>query len=242
MNCEQCQELLSLFLDSELEEPAAASVRAHLSVCGECAAVCEELAAIIDVSALDADAPGSRLDSDAMWERISGSIESDRVSGRAPGAGPRDARPRRRGWKLSLPQAVASIAATVIVSSLLTFVALSGLIWPSTASPDTVAEPSVFERMLATVGLADSREERLRKRIEERRRTIEFWNRKIEARRVQWDGHFRDAFDRNLKEIEQVVGEYSRALEQNPDDPLAEEMLDSALYDQEELLRAFSQL
>lgn len=242
MNCEQCQELLSPYLDNELEQPVSASVRTHLSLCAECAEVCEDLAAIMDLYALDDSAKSQTIDSAELWDNISKGIEKEaKTSGRLIFASP-----ARRGlnriWRLTLPQAVASVAAIVVVTSLLTFVALSGWISPSSVPADSIAEQSPFEKLMAAAGIMDSPEEQIRKRIEQRRQAIDFWNKRIEARRVQWDGHFRDAFDRNLSEIDQVVNEYSQALERNPDDALSGEMLDSALYDKEELLRAFSEL
>lgn len=242
MNCEHCHELLSLYLDSELQEPSSSMVREHLSRCAECAAVCEDLAAIIDTAGLDEAARTTDIASAAMWKNITDSIADGSSASELGERAPKRRRGLDRIWHLTLPQAVASIAATVIVTSLLTFVALSGWMSPATVPADAASERSLFEKMLARTGLVDSPEEQLRKRLEERRRAIDFWNRRIEARRVQWDGRFRDTFDRNLNEIEQVVNEYSRALEENPDDTLTGEMLDSALYDKEELLRAFSEL
>lgn len=240
MNCENCQELLSLYLDNELDDTSASMMREHLAVCAGCAEVCQDLTAIIDTCELEAESLREGLDSRTMWENISSAIEKD-----VPRIPEKPKSPPRRGlarvWNLTLPQAVAAIAATVVITSLLTFLVLNGLV---NGSVGTVAaeDRSLAEKMMAKIGLMDSPEESLRKRIEQRRQTIDFWNKKIEARRVQWDGHFRDAFDRNLGEIEQVVNEYSRILEENPEDTLTGEMLDSALSDKEELLRAFSEL
>ena len=52
----------------------------------------------------------------------------------------------------------------------------------------------------------------------------------------------REAFDRNLNEINQVVLEYDKILQENPQDNISGEMLDSALNDQMALLREFSEL
>jgi hypothetical protein len=52
----------------------------------------------------------------------------------------------------------------------------------------------------------------------------------------------REAFDRNLQEIDQVVNEYTQILEENPQDDLSSEMLDSALNEKMNLLREFSDL
>ena len=65
---------------------------------------------------------------------------------------------------------------------------------------------------------------------------------RAQARRVQWDNKMRDAFDRNLNEIDQAVNEYTMILQQDPQDELSGEMLDSALDDKMKLLREFSEL
>jgi hypothetical protein len=50
------------------------------------------------------------------------------------------------------------------------------------------------------------------------------------------------SFDRILNEIDQAVGEYTLILQNDPDDKLSEEMLDSALTEKMNLLRQFSEL
>ena len=64
----------------------------------------------------------------------------------------------------------------------------------------------------------------------------------MQARRAQWDTKMRDAFDRNLNEIDASVSEYTYILQQNPDDELSGEMLDAVLDDKMNLLRSFSDL
>jgi CHASE3 domain sensor protein len=64
----------------------------------------------------------------------------------------------------------------------------------------------------------------------------------VQARRNQWNRNLREAFDRNLREIDQVVAEYTQILEENPQDDLSGEMLDSALKEKMDLLREFSEL
>jgi ADP-dependent phosphofructokinase/glucokinase len=71
---------------------------------------------------------------------------------------------------------------------------------------------------------------------------IDYWNKRVQARRLQWDKHLREAFDRNLQEIDQVVFEYTQILEENPQDEVSSEMLDSALNEKVDLLREFSEL
>jgi hypothetical protein len=49
MNCDECKNLIGVFMDNELEETQASAIRMHLAACTECAGVCEDLASILDV-------------------------------------------------------------------------------------------------------------------------------------------------------------------------------------------------
>ncbi len=100
----------------------------------------------------------------------------------------------------------------------------------------------MFETVLGEFGLVETVRQIREKKVKERQATIAYWNNRVEARRVQWDTHLREAFDRNINEINQVVTEYDKILQENPQDDLSGEMLDSALSEKAELLREFSDL
>ena len=78
--------------------------------------------------------------------------------------------------------------------------------------------------------------------IKEQQAAIEYWDKRVQLRRVQWDKNMRDAFDRNLNEIDQAVTDYTLILQKDPQDDLSGEMLDSALMEKMNLLREFSEL
>jgi hypothetical protein len=80
------------------------------------------------------------------------------------------------------------------------------------------------------------------RRLQEQKAAIEYWNTRVQTRRSQWDRATRDAFDRNLQVIEESVSDYSLILQQNPEDELSGEMLDSVLNEKMNLLRDFSEL
>src|SRR5215213_1979147 len=77
MNCEHCQELISVFLDNELDELSSTEVREHLALCEACSKVCEDLAMIIDFCQLDADEAVIPPNPQALWCRINNVIESE---------------------------------------------------------------------------------------------------------------------------------------------------------------------
>jgi hypothetical protein len=95
---------------------------------------------------------------------------------------------------------------------------------------------------MAKVGLIDTPQKARERRIKEQQAAIEYWNQRVAARRVQWDKNMRDAFDRNMNEIDSAVNEYTLILQRDPQDDLSGEMLDSALNEKMNLLREFSEL
>jgi hypothetical protein len=237
MNCEECQELISVYLDNELDSQVAANIRMHLAVCAECAKMCEDFAMILDFCDLDETEHSLPPNSKALWCRINNLIETE-----LPSAPPhvKEEKPKGR-WQFSFSQIFASILGIALISSLLTIIGIKNY----SARADTLtgnAAPSLFDRALGKIGLVETPEQAREKRIRDQQAAIEYWNKRVEAKRANWDKYLRDAFDRNLNEINQVVYEYDRILQENPQDDLTNEMLDSALNEKMALLREFSEL
>src|SRR5688572_19127372 len=169
MNCEACQESLSLFLDGELDEVHAATIRTHLSLCEECARVCEDFASILDSCKLEELADEIvPPNPNALWCRISNTIEAELKP--EPIAEPE--RPRGffgRVWNLSLAQAASGVMAIALVSSLLTVVAVRNYFEP--AGEDFTSRSgesqTTFEKILSKVGLTDTPQSARMKRLKE---------------------------------------------------------------------------
>lgn len=238
--CEKCRDLMSGFLDNELEAAEASLVREHLSACVECADLCSELSAILQFcgeepseTAADAAPPNA----DAMWKRINNVLEAEIKPLPSPPE-------TRRTWGLSFFQVSAALACVAVVSSLLTFVAIRSY----NAEPDAVMvtrsaqPPGVIDRVLIKFGFSESPAEKLERRLRERQAAIDYWNAKVQVRRMQWDRTTREAFDRNLRAIDESLFEYTNILQSDPEDQLSEEMLDAVLNDKMNLLRDFAAL
>ncbi len=239
MNCGQCQELISVFLDGELDEAAAAGIRDHLTLCAPCAKVCEDLAAILgSCNELDADAPVPP-NPDALWCRINNLIETEIE----PGAAEPAEEPARR-WNFTFSQAAAALVGVAVISSLLTVVGIRNYFEPAADDFTTRSAESqtTFEKVLSKVGLIETPYEARLRRIQEQQAAIDYWNKRVQQRKAMWNARLRDAFDRNLAEIDRAVHEYSVILEKDPNDDLSGEMLDAALNDKMNLLRQFSEL
>lgn len=243
MNCEQCKELISAFLDNELDEQSSANVRMHLAVCAECAAVCEDFAMILDFSA-GQETEDLLPNSDALWCRINNIVETE-VS---PEIERETSVKQERGWlngnwQFSFSQVLTAVLGVALVSSLITIIGIRNFSAPpdQPAAEATVSE-TVITKMLGNIGLVETAVQRRERRVRERQKAIDYWTRRVAERRHKWDARLRETFDRNLREIDQVVFEYHKIIRENPQDKLSGEMLDSALNEKMELLREFSDL
>lgn len=245
MNCDACQENLSLFLDGELDETRAASIRTHLSLCAECARVCEDFAAILDSCKFDDLAEETvPPNPDALWCRISNTIEAEIKPEAAPQPPPQPKGFFGKVWSLSFAQAASGVMAIALISSLLTVIGIRNYFQPTGEDFTSRSGESqtTFEKFLSKVGLTDTPQSARMKRLKEQQAVIDYWNQRVQARRAKWDENLRRGFDRNLQAIDQAVYEYQTTLEQNPDDELSGEMLDSVLDEKANLLREFSEL
>ncbi len=251
MNCEQCQELISAFLDNDLEETMSANVQTHLSLCVQCAKVCEDFAVILDFCREQPTAKAVQPNSQALWCRISNTIETEiKTDIETAQQIKQKQEETNKGWfphvwKFSFSQVASSVLGIALVSSLLTVVGVKNYSVTAAsgdAAIETYSEPNLFERVLGKIGVIETAHDARQRRIEQQKAAIEYWNKRVETRRMQWDNHLREAFDRNLNEINQAVSEYTLILQENPQDELSGEMLDSTLNEKMELLREFSDL
>ncbi len=248
MNCERCQELLSGFIDGEIEKEISAEVQSHLSLCAECADLHEDFAGIMVLcekkGVTEETTPPN---SNALWCRINNIIETEIQPEIIKNFEEKQARQGwfarawHRNWSLSATQIATAIVGIAIISSLLTVIGVKTASVPNDVSSAS-EPPTLFQRVLSKVGLAETPKEARERRIQEQQTVIDYWNKRVQVRRAQWDRNLREAFDRNLHEIDQVVFEYTQTLEENPQDDLSSEMLDSALNEKVELLREFSEL
>ena len=239
MNCDECKNLIGAFMDNELDDDRASSVRKHLAFCPGCADVCEDLTSIMEVCKTEPPAEIVPPNSQALWCRINNIIESDVKTEPKPIEAPRG-----RFWRLSFMQLAAAVLCIALISSLLTFVAIRNYTQPAADDFTTrsSATQTSFEKVLSKVGLVDTPQQARTRRMKEQQAAIEYWNTRVQSRRAQWDRATREAFDRNLQVIDESLNDYTVILQQDPEDELSGEMLDSVMNDKMNLLRDFADL
>lgn len=242
MNCEECQISISALLDCELDENSSSAVREHLALCTTCAKVCEDFAAIVDSCRVDAPAELIPPNSQALWCRINNIIENEVKP--APVPEPEKTGWFVRRWNLTLAQTFSALIAVALISSLLTIVGIRNYFEPTGEdfTSRSASSQTTLEKLMSKVGLIETLQQARERRLNEQQAAIDYWDKRVQVRKARWDYKIRNAFDRNLNEIDQAVYEYNQILQQNPQDDLSGEMLDSALADKMNLLRQFADL
>lgn len=243
MNCEKCLALFDDFLDKNLSSADFAAIEEHLTICFDCAMYQEDMTRILeccdDVREYLEEPPNSQ----ALWLRISNIVESEQQAlTLAESKNVVHVSPKTgwwsRSWSLSLQQMTSAVLGIAVITSLLTVVGLQN----ASSFKDSLAIQFFAPKTEEQKSLRGTRSIEAQNRVREQQMAIEYWNRRVESRKNQWNQHLRNAFDRNIQAIDQVVADYEQQLQSNPEDKISEEMLDSALTDKMELLREFSEL
>src|ERR1043166_586392 len=84
MNCVECKNLISVFMDDELADLRGAPLREHLAACEGCARVCEDFATILDNCTKETPSDLVPPNSQALWCRINNIIESEKKTDPQP--------------------------------------------------------------------------------------------------------------------------------------------------------------
>ncbi|MDQ2747391.1 MAG: zf-HC2 domain-containing protein, partial [Acidobacteriota bacterium] len=107
MNCEQCQDLISVYLDNELENQVRVELQTHLALCAECAKVCEDFAMILNFCELDESEHALPPNPKALWCRINNLIETE-IAPEIKQAEIKKEVEKRRRWQFSFSQVFAA--------------------------------------------------------------------------------------------------------------------------------------
>jgi len=229
MNCEQCQELIHDLVDGSISQRDELTLNTHLKQCLDCDSVRQDLTSILSYCQMHRGEYEAPPNEQALWLRIRNVIEAENggvVAARTESREPSFlGRLMGRTWELSLPQLASLAAAIVLLVSLTTVVGLRR--WDSAPVSDPVPEAQASN---------------VNDRIFQRRQVINYWNQRVELNKTRWSPDMRDAFERNMKVIDEAVANSLNELNRNPHDEVSEQMLNEALNDKLALLKEFSDL
>lgn len=225
MLCNQCQELISDYIDGALEFGEQLQVERHLADCEACRAVRDDLLQIVHFSRqLPLQTP-----SGAVWARIKSEVAQEQSVSSWSRIGRWLATIKTSRFDLSLPQLAASAAMLVLVASV-TVVLLKRQGLPSDKS--AVVGPSSYTARDKNA-LAHRDIQQIEGRINELNETIE-------QHKSLWDDGLRATFQRNMANVEQSLAECHHELADNPEDDISQELMLSAYREKMRLLEGFA--
>lgn len=216
---------LSEYLDDELAEGERAACRAHLDECAGCAAVLEELRAVVDGAANLPD----HLPERDLWEGIESRLlpRGALADGGVIPMARRTSDDGRRRLVVSVPQLIAAAVALVVLSA--------GSVWllvpgsasaPSMAGPSEEVVPAEAPSTAAPVAFAAAYEQ-----------AISELELELEQRRALLDPETVRVVEENLAIIDGAIGEANEALARDPSSGFLQTHLASAMRQKVDLLR-----
>ena len=229
MVCEQCQELISDYIDGTLELGEQTKMEHHLADCEGCRAVRDDLLQVVHFSKqLPLHTPSS-----AVWARIETDLAAERPRSSWSRAQAAWARVQNRYLRLSIPQLAASAAALAILMSLgFLFVRQNneGFAHQFAASPAADAAP-LTRNLLSNPQEAEAITQ-MEQRIDQLAQTVE-------QRKVAWTPELRQAFDRNMIHVDQTLIECRHQLSNNPADRTSQDLMLNAYREKVRFLEGF---
>jgi anti-sigma-K factor RskA len=220
MLCTDCQELISDYIDGQLELGEQTQVERHLADCEPCRAVRDDLLQIVHFShQLPEQAPST-----ALWSRIQTELAKEQPAGASVRFRLWWARLREQHFNLSLPQLAASAAALTIVLSL-------GIIVFRRDTPTTPVNvnASGVERLSSASHAEFDALEQLINRLSET----------IEQKKGGWTPELREAYERNLIYVNQSLAECRHQINDDPADDTTQELMLNAYREKLRLLEGF---
>lgn len=224
MNCSDCQELLSGFIDNELSAVDREGVMAHLSQCVNCESVYQDLSQIV---CLSRNLPEISLESH-IWDEIERKVSPQSLP---------DFWDLIWNYRLNLSIGLPQVLLTAIVIMGLG-VAFIFAYRPYISSQNLLSSASSNRTVLATNALMNV----MKPEEAEVQNSIDRLMRTVEQKRVRWDPSVQSIFQRNLGIVDRSIEETQQLVKSNPDDHIAYEMMLLAYKEKQRLLEQFANL
>jgi anti-sigma-K factor RskA len=223
MNCIECQERISDYVDGALELGEQTKLEQHLANCEPCRAVRDDLLQIVHFSKqLPLHAPTGDL-----WARIQSGIEAEQPKTFLARAKVWWSHLQVRDFSLSMPQMVAVAAAFVIVVAI-------GLMIAKKANNDAaqVATATQLENQ-NKITLSNQDFQEYEQRINQLKESVE-------QRKEAWGPELRMSFERNMIYVDQSLNDCRQQLSSNPTDEACKELLKNAYSEKIRVLDGFA--
>jgi hypothetical protein len=203
MQCAECQNLLSEFLDDDLTDRVRGDVDRHLGQCSGCATLRDDLARIIEASAeLPLHTPSAQV-----WERIQAEIGGGNVV-----AGPASWWDRLQGRRFNLTvsgqQIFAAAAAVIIVAGALMTINVTA---PGTLPRVDVNWNTLDSSHRAVVSTPLTTRLVEVDEVATLRNTVGEMARKVEQQQAQWSAELRTTYQKAMTEQDARIAAADKA-------------------------------
>lgn len=225
MNCLDCQDLLSEYIDGDLKPNKRLLVSDHLKDCQECSLTHQDLKQIVGISQqLPLLVPKTDL-----WKNIEKEIKELSLPTTPKTQKNQSVWSRFWNYKLqfslSMPQLTGTLAGLVIAVLLASNFIYSPQNFANTPSQGTViAKPTTYTSNTTEMELTGK---------------IDRLSHTITERYKDWDPEVQKLYDRNLEAINQSIDECRQLAQKNPSDPIVHELMVTAYQEKIRLLEQF---
>ncbi|MEW6130839.1 MAG: zf-HC2 domain-containing protein [Acidobacteriota bacterium] len=222
MNCNECLEVISEYVDGMLELGAQTKIERHLADCESCRAVRDDLLQIVHFSGqLPMQAPTRDL-----WVGIKTQIEADRPKTYLARAKHWWQQLHNRDLYFTVPR-MAALAASFIL------LVVVGVTIFKNFSPNAnqVVNGNVSPAQQEHLGFKDL--EPYEKRIGELKEAVE-------QKKKNWDANLQLSFERSMISVEDSLNESRREFNNNPSDENCRELLINAYREKVRVLEGFA--
>ena len=228
MNCIECEEIISDYVDGALELGEQTKIEQHLANCETCRAVRDDLLQIVHFSKqLPLHTPTSDL-----WTRIQSEIEAEQPKTLWSRLGVWWRNVNARDLSLTVPRLAALAVAFVLMAS------LGAAVWKNAnTNPANLPQPAMQ--------FHDSGKTMLSKRdmnseLKEYEQRINKLKESVEQKKEAWGPELRISFDRNMFYVDQSLNDCRQQLDNNPTDEACMELLKNAYNEKMRVLEGFA--
>jgi hypothetical protein len=230
MNCIECEEIISDYVDGTLELGAQTKIEQHLANCEPCRAVRDDFLQIVHFSKqLPLHTPTSDL-----WTRIQSEIEAEK---------PRTFWLRTKLWwrnfnardfNLTIPRLAVVAAAFVLM------VSVSAAVWRNINT--SAAPPGVVSKFHngQTTPLGYDEHGDIDRELKDYEQRINKLKESVEQKKEAWAPELRISFDRNMFYVDQSLNDCRKQWDNNPADETCTELLKNAYNEKMRLLEGFA--
>jgi hypothetical protein len=228
MNCIECEEIISDYVDGALELGEQTKIEHHLANCEPCRAVRDDLLQIVHFSKqLPLHTPASDL-----WTRIQSEIEAEQPKTFWSKVKVWWRNFNARDFNLTIPRLAALAAAFVLMAS------VGAAVWNNVNK-----KAAEFADMNSPVGSFNKQPgQRPLSHVEfnDYEKRIKQLSESVELKKEAWSPELRDSFDRNLFNVDQSLKDCRQQLDNNPADAACIELMKNAYSEKMRVLEGFA--